>query len=86
MEKLGNRRSESRIEETKMPEYHGRITEYVELYFDQIIRYFEIKNIPWKEEDQSKRVLAAITANFKVNAAAWYMMHKVSIMDVQDLI
>lgn len=49
-----------------------------------VIHYFEAKNIDWRDESQSKRIIAMMTANFKGNAAAWYMLSKNSIKDVQD--
>ncbi|KAG6604597.1 Retroelement pol Polyprotein [Phytophthora cinnamomi] len=58
----------------------------VELYFDQVIHYFEAKNIDWQDENQSKRIIAMMTANFRGNAAAWYMLCRDSVSDVQDLI
>ncbi|EGZ14971.1 hypothetical protein PHYSODRAFT_410181, partial [Phytophthora sojae] len=58
----------------------------VELYFDQVVHYFEAKNIDWQDENQSKRIIAMMTANFRGNAAAWCMLCRDSISDAQDLI
>eukprot|EP00644_Phytophthora_capsici_P018722 jgi/Phyca11/132705/e_gw1.213.9.1 len=60
--------------------------ESVDLYFEQLAQYFEAKNIDWKNDAQSSRILAITTANFKGNAAAWYKLNKREINDMQDLI
>ncbi|KAG6604676.1 Retroelement pol Polyprotein [Phytophthora cinnamomi] len=61
----------------------------VELYFDQVIHYFEAKNIDWQDENQSKRIIAMMTANFRGNAAAcledYISRFRVAIMQVKDM-
>ncbi|POM77060.1 Hypothetical protein PHPALM_5616 [Phytophthora palmivora] len=76
---------EVKIEGIRLPQFFGKMGESVELYFEQLAQYFEAKNIDWQNEEQSTRILAITTANFKGNAAAWYKLNKREIKDMQDL-
>ncbi|KAG6613898.1 Retroelement pol Polyprotein [Phytophthora cinnamomi] len=83
---LTSQRKEVKVEGISLPRFYGNMGDSVELYFDQVIHYFEAKNIDWQDENQSKRIIAMMTANFRGNAAAWYMLCRDSVSDVQDLI
>ncbi|KAF1313207.1 Retroelement pol polyprotein, partial [Globisporangium splendens] len=83
LDRLCARPIEYKVEGINMPQYHGKIGESVELYFDQAIRYMEAKGIQWQNQEEEKRVLALLSANLKGAAAAWFMVNKDSIKDVQ---
>ncbi|KAF1316449.1 Retroelement pol polyprotein, partial [Globisporangium splendens] len=83
LDRLCARPIEYKVEGINMPQYHGKIGESVELYFDQAIRYMEAKGIQWQNQEEEKRVLALLSANFKGAAAAWFMVNKDNIKDVQ---
>ncbi|OWZ05049.1 hypothetical protein PHMEG_00022937 [Phytophthora megakarya] len=76
---------EVKVEGIRLPQLSGKMGESVDLYFEQLVQYFEVKNIGWKNGDQSFRILAITTANFKGNAAAWYKLDKRDINDMEDL-
>ncbi|KAF1321051.1 Retroelement pol polyprotein, partial [Globisporangium splendens] len=86
LDRLCARPIEYKVEGINMPQYHGKIGESVELYFDQAIRYMEAKGIQWQNQEEEKRVLALLSANLKGAAAAWFMVNKDSIKDVQTFI
>jgi hypothetical protein len=84
IEKLTTQRK-VQVEGISLPHFHRRMGDSVELYFDQVEHYFEAKNIKWLNLDQSKRVIAMTTSNFKGYAAAWYMLNKTNITTVDEL-
>ena len=77
---------EIKVEGTSLPQFHGKMGESVDLYFEQLAQYFEAKSIDWRDVSQSARILAITTTNFKGNAASWYKLNKPNIKDMQDLI
>ena len=86
MESLLKQRGEARVEGLSMPQFHGRMGESVELYFDQVVQYLQAKNIDYQDPSQNTRILAMVASNLKHNAHAWYRIHKESITDVTGLI
>lgn len=86
IEVITARQSEVKIDGLKLPSFYGRVGESVDMYVDQVARYFDAKNIKWQDPTQSSRIIAMMTANFRGNAAAWYMLAKDTFKDVQDLI
>ncbi|KAG6585117.1 Retroelement pol Polyprotein [Phytophthora cinnamomi] len=79
-------KGEVKVEGIRLPQFYGKMEASVDFYFEQLAQYFEAKNIDWQNGDQSSRILAITTANFKGNAAAWYKLNKREIKDMQDLI
>ena len=77
---------ERKVDGINLPHFYGKMSESVDLYFEQLAQYFEAKNSDWRYVSQSVRILAIITANCKGNAAAWYELNKPYIKDMQDLI
>ena len=77
---------EVKVEGISLPQFHGKMGESVDLYFEQLTQYFDAKYLDWRDVSQSSRILAITTANFKGNAAAWYRLNKRYIKDMQDLI
>ena len=56
---------EVKVEGISLPQFHGKMGESVDLYFEQLTKYFDAKNIDWRDVSQSSRILAITTANFK---------------------
>lgn len=83
MEQLARR--ETRVEGISLPHFSGEIGESVDLYFDQVMRYLEAKNIKWEDPANGPRIVAMMSANFRGNAAAWYMLNRDNVHDIQDL-
>ncbi|GMF41074.1 unnamed protein product [Phytophthora fragariaefolia] len=94
---LTSQHKEVKVEGISLPRSYGNMGDSVELYFDQVIHYFEVKNIVWQDENQSKRIIAMMTANFRGNAAAclkhkrcssledYISQFRVAIMQVKDM-
>ncbi|KAJ8542682.1 hypothetical protein ON010_g12129 [Phytophthora cinnamomi] len=61
---------EVKVEGIRLSQFYAKMGASVDLYFEQLAQYFEAKNIDWQNDDQSSRILAITTANFKGNAAA----------------
>ena len=70
LDKMLNKPQEMKVEGICMPQYHGRMLESVDLFFDQSVRFFEAKNIDWKDASNAKRVLAIMASNLRSGAAA----------------
>lgn len=85
LDKMLNKPQEMKVEGICMPQYHGRMLESVDLFFDQSVRFFEAKNIDWKDASNAKRVLAIMASNLRSGAAAWYITKKDYIATIEDL-
>ncbi|KAF1317862.1 Gag/polymerase/env polyprotein, partial [Globisporangium splendens] len=83
MEELA--RKETRVEGISLPHFSGAIGESVDLYFDHVMRFLAAKTINWEEEANGPRIVAMMTANFRGNAAAWYMLNRDKVHDIQEL-
>ncbi|KAF1328302.1 Retroelement pol polyprotein, partial [Globisporangium splendens] len=49
------------------------------------MRFLAAKNINWEEEANGPRIVAMMTANFRGNAAAWCMLNRDKVHDIQEL-
>ncbi|KAF1321015.1 Gag/polymerase/env polyprotein, partial [Globisporangium splendens] len=78
-------RKETRAEGISLPHFSGAIGGSVDLYFDHVMRFLAAKNINWDGETNGPRIVAMMTANFRGNAAAWYMLNRDKVNDVQEL-
>ncbi|KAF1314711.1 Retroelement pol polyprotein, partial [Globisporangium splendens] len=76
---------ETRVEGISLPHFSGAIGESVDLYFDHVMRFLAAKNINWEDESNGPRIVAMMTANFRGNAAAWYMLNRDKVNDIQEL-
>ncbi|KAF1327942.1 Membrane protein, partial [Globisporangium splendens] len=76
---------ETRVEGISLLHFSGAIGESVDLYFDHVMRSLAAKNINWEDESNGPRIAAMMTANFRGNAAAWYMLNRDKVSDVQEL-
>ncbi|KAF1324821.1 Gag/polymerase/env polyprotein, partial [Globisporangium splendens] len=76
---------ETRVEGISLPHFSGAIGESVDLYFNHVMRSLAAKNINWEDESNGPRIVAMMTANFRGNAAAWYMLNRDKVSDVQEL-
>lgn len=56
---------EVKVESIQLPQFHDKMGESVDLYFEQLAQYVEAKNIEWQNATQSSQILAIITANFQ---------------------
>ena len=54
MESLLKQRGEARVEGLSMPQFHGRMGESVELYFDQVVQYLQAKNIDYQDRRRTR--------------------------------
>ncbi|ETV92272.1 hypothetical protein H310_13337 [Aphanomyces invadans] len=63
-----------RVEGLRLPEYHGRVGESVDLYIHRVNTFFAAKNIfPGADLATERRCLAMVVANLQGLAASWYL-------------
>lgn len=63
-----------RIEGLRLPEYHGRVDESIDLYIHRVNTFFAAKNItPCADPATERRCLAIVVANLQGLAASWYL-------------
>ena len=77
--------TKAKVEGISMPHYRGELTEYLDLFFEQSLRFFEAKNIDWELPKNEKRVLAMMASNLRGGAAAWYTMKRLEITNIKAL-
>ena len=84
-EMMRKKPSEVRVEGLSMPKYSGEMTESVDLFYDQCVRFFQAKNIAHIAPENEVRVKAMVASNLRGGAAAWYTSNEKSIKTVGDL-
>ncbi|KAJ8579167.1 hypothetical protein ON010_g26 [Phytophthora cinnamomi] len=86
---LASQRKEVKVQGNSFPRFYGNMGDLVELYFDQVIHYFEALNIDWQDENQSNRTIVMPTAIFWGNAAAcledYISQFRIATMHVTDM-
>ena len=70
--------------DSRLPSYGGSLAESFALFYDQMVQYFEARNVAWEDSSISTRVLAVLGSALHGTAAQWYVMMKPDLSSVQQ--